>query len=73
MHYFWFMIFWRIFFFFLSGLIELRGGSLNLQGNVFKACGQEEAVALLEGRADYDGGGGGSDGDNIHEQEVCNG
>ena len=39
----------------MGGLIELRGDTLNLQGNVFKACGQEEAVALLEGRADYDG------------------
>ena len=31
---------------------------LCLQGNVFKACGQEEAVALLEGNADYEGAAG---------------
>ena len=37
----------------MGGLIELRGDSLNLQGNVFSACGQEEAVALLEGRKMY--------------------
>ena len=37
----------------LGGLIELRGDSLNLQGNVFTACGQEEAIALLEGRKVY--------------------
>ena len=53
---------------FSLGLIELRGGNLALQGNVFKACGQEEAVALLEGRADYDGGSG--DGDNIPDRGV---
>ena len=39
----------------MGGLIELRGDTLNLQGNVFKACGQQEAVALLEDRADYVG------------------
>lgn len=39
----------------MGGLIELRGDTLNLQGNVFKACGQEEAVALLEGNAEYEG------------------
>ena len=39
----------------LGGLIELRGGeSLNLAGNVFQACHQDEAMALLEGRAKYD-------------------
>ena len=42
----------------MGGLIELRGDTLNLQGNVFKACGQEEAVALLEGNADYEGAAG---------------
>ena len=31
---------------------------LCMQGNVFKACGQEEAVALLEGNADYEGAAG---------------
>ncbi len=39
----------------MGGLIELKGDTLNLQGNVFKACNQEEATALLEGRADYNG------------------
>lgn len=40
----------------MGGLIEIKGDTLNLQGNVFKACSQEEAMALLEGRADYEGG-----------------
>ena len=37
----------------MGGLIELRGDTLNLQGNVFSACCQEEAIALLEGRKVY--------------------
>lgn len=48
-----------------GGLIELRGDTLNLQGNVFKACSHTEAMALLEGRADYDEG-------NLKEPEMIN-
>lgn len=36
-----------------GGLIELRGDTLDLQGNVFTECCKEEAVALLEGRSEY--------------------
>ena len=35
----------------MGGLIELRGDTLSLQGNIFKACSQEEAVAFIEGRS----------------------
>ena len=37
----------------MGGLIELRGDTLSLQGNVFSACCQEEAIALLEGQKVY--------------------
>jgi len=36
-----------------GGLIELKGESLELQGNVFTECCKDEAIALLEGRAEY--------------------
>ena len=37
----------------MGGLIELKGENLELQGNVFTECCKDEAIALLEGRAEY--------------------
>ena len=54
----------------MGGLIELRGDTLNLQGNVFKACGQEEAIALLDGRANYVASGGDVSGDDTTSVSI---